>query len=423
MIYNCKSGSNNCFFYRSAFNLPQLFYMAFPKINLSDYNYILDPKKIAEFPLNKRDHSKLLIYQSGLIKDAHFYDLPERLPDSSLLVFNNTKVIPARMYFRGAFGATIEILLDQPIFPHKDPLLCMSETDSVVWKCIVGNKKKWKEDETLNSILPNGGTLVVKWYKKDENLVIFRWQQKVSFAKLLELIGHMPLPPYIRRENQQSDTENYQTVYAKIAGSAAAPTAGLHFTPEVIAALKKRAIKYDELTLHIGAGTFQTIKYEDVAEHEMHTELMHISKENLQYLINHEGPIIPVGTTAMRSLESLYWFGLNLETEDRDHFSLSKEFSYETHKEIEVKKSLQNIIDWMDRKSISSFSGETSIFIVPGYKFKICSGIITNFHQAGTTLILLIASLIGDDWKKVYEHALNNNYRFLSYGDSSLLIP
>ncbi len=400
--------------------------MAFPKINPNDYLYDLPQDKIAESPLSERDASNLLVYRNGKISDAIFKDLNQFLPDNSLLFFNNTKVIPARMHFLRESGARIEILLDKAHFPSKDPLICLNQKKSCAWNAIIGNKKKWKDQELLKlefKLNSKNYELQARLIDRESNLVEFSWSGDLSFASVLEALGHTPLPPYIQRAEKEEDKESYQTVYAKINGAVAAPTAGLHFTDHVIENLKNSGIKMDELTLHVGAGTFSPIKSDNAAEHNMHSELIQINRRNLLSILNHKGPIIPVGTTAMRSLESLYWFGQALEHKDFDLFECKKELPYELKAEIELKKAMQNIINWMDQKGIEAFSGDTSIFIVPGYKFQVCNGIITNFHQPGTTLILLIAALIGEEWRAAYEHALRNNYRFLSYGDSSLLLP
>jgi S-adenosylmethionine:tRNA ribosyltransferase-isomerase len=400
--------------------------MAFPEIDLSKYGYHLPSEKIADFPLELRDHSRLLHYQKGKISDKYFYNMPEILPKNSLLVFNNTKVIQARLFFERDTGAQIEILLDKPIEPSRDPLLCLDQTESCTWECIIGNKKKWKDDEALNGVLKTGDREILieaRITDRAKNRVTFTWKGGLSFAEILENTGHTPLPPYIRRDDTQLDKESYQTVYAKKEGAVAAPTAGLHFTNSVINDLRAQGTAMDELTLHVGAGTFKPIKDDDVRKHDMHSERMYIRRENIESILNHNGPLIPVGTTAMRSLESLFWFGYRLETESPESFIVSKDLAFESKTEIDKNHALENILRWMEKQQISQFSGETSIFIVPGYQFRICNGIVTNFHQPGTTLILLIAALIGDDWKKVYQHALENDYRFLSYGDSSLLIP
>lgn len=400
--------------------------MAFPNINPSNYTYILPEERIAEYPLPKRDSSKLLIYKQGNIETQVFHEIADVLPSNALLYFNNTKVIPARLHFFKDTGAHIEILLDKAHSPSKDPLHCISQTKTCSWSCIVGNKKKWKKGDELHLRIQTAKEeieLKVQFEDREKNIIKFHWNGGHTFASILELAGHIPLPPYIKRDDNDSDKDSYQTVYAKVKGAVAAPTAGLHFTDNVIHSIKNRGILTDELTLHVGAGTFKPIKVDDASEHDMHSELLHVKRENLESILKHEGPIIPVGTTAMRSLESIYWFGHLLENENPDSFQISKEYPYHQEESISLKKSVENILKWMEARNLTEFSGDTSIFIVPGYKFKVCNGIITNFHQPGTTLILLIAALIGEDWKKVYDFALENDYRFLSYGDSSLLIP
>lgn len=400
--------------------------MRFPEINPANYLYDLPQHKIAESPLAIRDESKLLLYKNGEIKDLLFKEITSSIPQNALLFFNNTKVIPARMHFYRETGAQIEILLDKANSPSKDPLICLNQNASCRWNAIIGNKKKWKDNEILNLEFSFNGAshkLSANLLDREHNLIEFNWDGNISFATVLEALGHTPLPPYIQREEQDDDKTNYQTVYAKIEGAVAAPTAGLHFTDDVIQSLKDSKVGMQELTLHVGAGTFSPIKSESVAEHDMHSELIQINKQNIISLRDHKGPVIPVGTTAMRSLESLYWFGLKLENEDSEYFEISKELAYNLKPDLTLKESMQNILNWMDKKEIEEFSGDTSIFIVPGYQFQICKGVITNFHQPGTTLILLIAALIGEKWRDIYNHALENNYRFLSYGDSSLLLP
>lgn len=400
--------------------------MALPQIDLKKYTYHLPDEKIADFPLEERDSSKLLYYSESKISDKQFKNLPEILESDSLLVFNNSKVISARLFFQKESGAKIEILLDNPLLPSLDPAITLNQEESCSWQCIIGNKKRWKESEELRAILNLDNKdiiLTASWENRERNMVKFSWTEHIAFLNILENVGHVPLPPYIKREDSEKDKKDYQTVYAKKEGAVAAPTAGLHFTDRVIRELTNRDIGIEEITLHVGAGTFQPIKTDDVNEHQMHSERVFLSRNSIERFLNHKGKIIPVGTTAMRSLESLYWFGHHLQSNGDLEFQMDKNYPYEIKEDLSREEALRNVLNWMDKRQIDNFSGKTSIFIVPGYKFKMADALITNFHQPGTTLILLIAAFIGEDWKKVYEHALISNYRFLSYGDSSLLLP
>lgn len=393
------------------------------QINISDYNYELPDERIAKFPLEKRDLSKLLTYTSGKVSTNIFNSLPEILPSSSCLVFNNTRVIQARLEFFKSTGSRIEIFCLEPQEPSSYEL-SLSSTQSCVWKCMVGNLKKWKgevlkkEVGTDNLILhaerleTNGNTSFIK----------FSWNNGVSFAEVLDLLGELPIPPYLNRKTQESDKTTYQTVYSKVKGSVAAPTAGLHFTPEVISSLHNKGIKTMELTLHVGAGTFQPVKAEEIGGHSMHAEKVEVSREFIQNLIENLGNIVAVGTTSVRTLESLYYLGVQLHNGDTK-LLVNQWEPYESKKVLSARESLEAILNYMDETQSNILYATTQIMIVPGYKFNIVNILITNFHQPKSTLLLLLAAFVGEKWRELYKYALENDYRFLSYGDSSLLIP
>jgi S-adenosylmethionine:tRNA ribosyltransferase-isomerase len=405
------------------------------QIKLTDYTYDLPDERIAKFPLSKRDESKLMVYQQGKITHAVFKNITDYLPKNSLLVFNNTKVIPARIHFQKPTGSFIQIFLLHPIAPTSVINLAMEVTDSCVWECMIGNRKRWKKGDILSQIVQiENQEIEVKAEIEDEekNYVKLSWKKNEhrtsniehrTFVDLIQALGTIPLPPYLNRETEASDSETYQTVYSEKKGAVAAPTAGLHFTEEVLQNLEKQGFKQDFLTLHVGAGTFQPIKVENIIEHKMHNEQVVFTKKNIEILLENIGNIIPVGTTSMRTLESIYWFGVKFLKGDNFPFLIEKLYPYQ-HKNLpSVEESLKAILLKMDNENIEEITAETEIFIFPGYQFKICKGIITNYHQPESTLILLIAALIGEDWRKVYHEAMTNDYRFLSYGDSSLLLP
>lgn len=392
---------------------------------LSQFQYDLPDERIARFPLPQRDASKLLVYKNGEIHHEQFMQLPDLLPANSFLVFNNTKVIPARLHFTKPTGAVIELFLLNP-FPNSQPIsLAMEATGSVVWQGMIGNRKRWKPDETLKTTLttPDGEViLTVSWFDYEQSTVQLSWQpETLTFAQLIQYAGEIPLPPYLKREAIDIDRETYQTVYSKQEGAVAAPTAGLHFTPSVFQALAHRGIDHDYLTLHVGAGTFQPIKTEDVRQHHMHTEEVVYTQENLRNLLDHMDNLIAVGTTSMRALESLYWMGVKLINNEPKPFQLDQHYAYQLaiHQQPKPEESLQAVLDYIIEAKHESIVAHTGIYITPGYQFKLCKGIVTNFHQPGSTLILLIAALIGENWKHIYKEALENDYRFLSYGDSS----
>nr|MBI1228553.1 S-adenosylmethionine:tRNA ribosyltransferase-isomerase [Cytophagales bacterium] len=392
----------------------------------SDYFYDLPEDRIAKFPLPQRDQSKLLQWKDGKVSHHSFYNLPDLIPSGSLMVFNNTKVIPARMIFQRKSGAWIEIFLLKPLLPSEIIQLAMESTGPVVWESMIGNLKKWKEGEILENEWPIAGKQVkisVELVDRQKMLVSFRWQEKaLAFAEIVEAAGKVPLPPYLNREATREDAERYQTVYSEVKGAVAAPTAGLHFTPEVLQHLSEKNINAEYLTLHVGAGTFQPIKQEDVKLHPMHSEEVVYSRENLYNLMRAEGKIIAVGTTSMRSLESLYWFGIMLFSDENAVFTIPKDYAYEFQGELPpAREVFEKIHTWMKQKQLTKLVGHTEIYIYPGYTFRVVSGLVTNFHQPGSTLILLVSAFTNDSWKRIYKEALLNNYRFLSYGDSSIL--
>ncbi len=408
------------------------------EINLEKYNYELPDERIARFPVEPRDSSKLLIYKDLQISEAVFSNLENYLSENTFLVFNNTKVIPARLFFEKTNGVIIEVFLLNPVEPSNVVSQAMETTQTCTWACMIGNKKRFKEKVNASiAPLPFGAAAVaegsgaavatVRLYAElvdsEKNYVTFSWNNPaLTFAEIVRYFGQIPLPPYLKRATELKDYETYQTVYSKNDGAVAAPTAGLHFTEQVFADLAQRNIKHDFITLHVGAGTFQPIKVQNVVEHKMHCEQMVFDKTFIVNLLQNASFVIPVGTTSMRSLESLYWFGVKLLMGE-EIFFIEKLFAYNPTENISVEASLQAILDYMTENNLSQLVGETEIFIFPGYEFKICKGIITNFHQPDSTLILLIAALVGENWQKIYGYALQNNFRFLSYGDSSLLIP
>jgi len=398
-------------------------------IDINDYDYDLPPEYIAQHPVNERDKSQLLIYRDDDIVKDTFRNIDEYLPPDSLLVFNNTRVIRARILFHKETGAVIEILCLEPLSPS-DYSLSFSSKESVEWKCIIGNLKKWKRGVLTVSFEYDSK----KYYLYAERLqpedeawrIRFSWNnQEISFGEVIEATGHIPLPPYITREDEKEDIERYQTVYSSIKGSVAAPTAGLHFTGNVFEKLKTRGIKSVELTLHVGAGTFQPVKVNNIVLHEMHCEHFFIDTKTIEILLENYGKIIAVGTTSVRTIESIYWLGVRLIKNPADsfpHFSLGQWESYEMGTGFSVKQSLGALLKFLNEKNLSYLHASTSIMIIPGYKFRMTGGMITNFHQPRSTLLLLISAWTGKRWKNIYTFALENRFRFLSYGDSSLLL-
>jgi S-adenosylmethionine:tRNA ribosyltransferase-isomerase len=391
-------------------------------LNINEYKYNLPQEKIALYPLEERDQSKLLVYRDGDVTHSHFHQLDQFLPENSILFFNDTKVIPARLIFQKETGAEIEIFLLNPVSPSPLVVVAMEAKGSSQWHVVVGNAKRWTEGMSL---IKKIGELqfVAHFIDREKSIVQFTWtSESFTFAEIVSLAGAVPLPPYLKREVEASDRERYQTIYSKKEGAVAAPTAGLHFTDRVFAKLKSKSIATDFLTLHVSAGTFQPVKVENAVEHIMHSEQIVVSKTNLENLTNGDRKIISVGTTSLRTLESLYWYGVKLHSNPKAEFTIAQEEPYQINNQnLSRKEAFENVLQKMNRDRADLLLGETSIYIMPGYRFCATDALITNFHQPGSTLMLLVAAFIGDDWKKVYQQALENEYRFLSYGDSSLL--
>ncbi len=369
----------------------------------------------------RRDDSKLLVYDGARITHSQFRSLPDHLPGNAFLFFNDTKVIPARVHFTKESGATIEIFLLNPLQPSILLSETMASAQSCVWQCTIGNLKKWTGGIALRK--PVGtDTLTAVLIDRDKGVVEFTWNSPATFAEIIRLAGETPLPPYIKRKAETSDAERYQTVYSHAEGAVAAPTAGLHFTPAAFSDLAKKNIGHDFLTLHVSAGTFQPIKAGNPDEHVMHEEQVIVSHKNLVNLLTPDRFIVAVGTTSMRTLESLYWFGAKLLADPDAQFRIHQNDPYTLSHPPSSADALAAVVRYLDRNGLDHLVGETSIFIRPGYQFGLCHGLITNFHQPASTLILLVAAFLGEDWRMVYDEALKNDYRFLSYGDSSLLI-
>ena len=402
-------------------------------IRISEFNYPLPDERIAKFPLPVRDQSKLLLYRHGEVTEDIFTSLPDYLPANSLIIFNNTKVIQARLHFHKETGALIEVFCLEPIQPN-DYALNFQQTEHAAWLCMIGNLKKWKEGALKREITVKGKPLTLTAERGachgTSHWVDFRWNNpEITFADILEVFGELPIPPYLNRETQESDKETYQTVYSKIKGSVAAPTAGLHFTPRVLDALREKGVALEELTLHVGAGTFKPVKSEEIEGHEMHTEYISVNRSTLEKLVAHEGKAIAVGTTSVRTLESLYHIGVTLlhnpnATEEDLHVKQWQ--PYETALETAATPAvdaLQAIIAYLDRHHMETLHSGTQIIIAPGYEYRIVKAMVTNFHQPQSTLLLLVSAFLHGDWRKIYDYALAHDFRFLSYGDSSLLIP
>ena len=401
-------------------------------IHISDYTYELPDERIAKFPIAQRDHSKLLVYRHGEVSEDVFYHLPDYLPTGALMVFNNTKVIQARIHFRKETGALIEVFLLEPAAPSDYELMFQTH-GHCEWYCLVGNQKKWKEGSLRRSLEVNGVMLTLQATRLGEHgtsqHIAFDWDNdKVSFAEILDAVGELPIPPYLNRETQESDKTTYQTVYSKIKGSVAAPTAGLHFTDQVLSELDAHGIDREELTLHVGAGTFKPVKSEEIGGHEMHSEYISVRKQTLEKLLRHHASAIAVGTTSVRTLESLYYMGVKLEqnpnlTEEQLHVNQWEPYQLSAEQEITPEKAIQNLLDYLIRNDLNTLHTSTQIIIAPGYQYKIVKMLVTNFHQPQSTLLLLVSAFVHGDWRKIYDYALAHEFRFLSYGDSSLLIP
>ena len=400
-------------------------------IHISDYNYPLPDDRIAKFPIDRRDHSKLLIYNRGEVSEDKFYNLHDYLPKGSLMVFNNTRVIQARIHFRKETGALIEVFLLEPAAPS-DYEQMFQTTSRCEWLCLVGNLKKWKGGSLLRVFDINGKHVVLTATRIKEagtsQRVGFSWDNAaVSFAEILDAVGELPIPPYLNRDTQESDKTPYQTVYSKIKGSVAAPTAGLHFTNDVLKSLDDAGIDREEVTLHVGAGTFKPVKSEEIEGHEMHTEYICVHKGTLEKLLQHDCCAIAVGTTSVRTLESLYYMGVKLQknpnlTEDELHVNQWQPYD-DNDSDITPKEAIANILNYLNTNELETLHSSTQIIIAPGYEYKIVKMLVTNFHQPQSTLLLLVSAFVHGDWHKIYDYALAHDFRFLSYGDSSLLIP
>ena len=399
-------------------------------IQIKDFNYPLPDERIAKHPLTQREQCKLLVYQNGDIQDLRFYDVPRLLPQQSMLVYNNTRVINARLRFQKPnAGAIIEIFCLEPIAP-RDYAQVFQTTNQCSWLCFVGNSKRWKAGSLTQVVNVNGCEVELAATRGEQKgnafEIIFSWNNdNITFASLLEAIGEIPIPPYLNRNTEESDSADYQTVYSHIEGSVAAPTAGLHFTDEVLAECDRQGISRRELTLHVGAGTFQPVKSESIGEHDMHTEFISVEKSLLVDLIKANGNVIAVGTTSVRTLESLYYIGitlLNNPDANEEELRVKQWAPYQQDYTISTADALQAIIDHLDRNGIDRYIGSTQIMIAPSFKFRVIRGMITNFHQPQSTLLLLVSAFVDGNWKAIYDYALSNDYRFLSYGDSSLLL-
>ncbi len=413
--------------------------MKSPKdIRIADFSYELPDERIAKYPLAERDASKLLIYNHGSISHRHFRDVSELLPEGSLMVMNNTRVIQARMHFRKETGALIEVFCLEPARPN-DYVLMFQQTAACTWHCLVGNSKKWKSGVLSRAITVDGREVVLTAErsldtdlsaKAGEQLIRFSWTDtSITWAQVIDACGELPIPPYLNRKTEESDLRTYQTVYSKVKGSVAAPTAGLHFTPAVLNAIDQRGIERAELTLHVGAGTFKPVKSERIEGHEMHSEWIYVPRTVIEALLRHHCECTAVGTTSVRTLESLYYIGKKILanpdiTEDQLPVAQWEPYEGVSGEDVKSEDCLSAILQWLDRNGISALHTATQIIIAPGYRYHIVRRMITNFHQPQSTLLLLVSAFVGDDhWRDIYRYALDHDFRFLSYGDSSLLIP
>ncbi len=405
--------------------------MAFiPPIDIGEFDYDLPPGRIAQYPLEVRDRSKLLIAGDGNIREDRFRNLPAYLPDRSLLVYNKTRVIQARLQFRKESGALVEVFCLEPVEPTREIQQAFEQTSGVVWKCLVGNSRKWKEGALRHTFTLEGREVELVAVRRhrsvDNSLVEFRWDPpSLSFSGILQAAGLMPLPPYMKRESEESDKNRYQTIYARTEGSVAAPTAGLHFTPDVFADLKEKQVRIEEVTLHVGAGTFKPVSSRNVADHAMHTEEIHISRSTVESLLSSMGgPITAVGTTTLRTLESLYWHGVKAVVDHRREARIDilqwDPYRPEYNIGIPPGVALERILEIMKEKNMESLSGQTRLMIVPGYRVQVPEILVTNFHMPQSTLLLLVSAFIGEAWKRAYQYALDHDFRFLSYGDACL---
>ena len=399
-------------------------------IKISDYNYPLPDERIAKYPIAQRDHSKLLVYRHGEVGEDTFYNITKYLPEGALMIFNNTKVIQARLHFRKETGALIEVFLLEPAEPT-DYELMFQQTERCSWLCLVGNLKKWKEGTLRRTFEVKGRQLTLSAERKHEqgtsHWIELTWDNPdVSFAEILEAVGELPIPPYLNRKTEEGDKTTYQTVYSKIKGSVAAPTAGLHFTNDVLQSIDAHGVEREELTLHVGAGTFKPVKSEEIEGHSMHTEYISVRRQTLQKLIAHGGAAIAVGTTSVRTLESLYYMGCKLAQNpdlSEQQLHVNQWEPYETTPTLTAVEALQNVLDYLVRNDLGVLHSSTQIIIAPGYEYKIVKILVTDFHQPQSTLLLLVSAFVKGDWRKIYDYALSHDFRFLSYGDSSILIP
>ncbi len=397
-----------------------------PDISIQAFDYELPDAHIAFFPSQMRDESRLLVHNKGLTSHHSFKHLPELVPGDSLFIFNNTKVIPARIQLQKESGTTIEIFLLKPLVDNVATQQVMEQRSEITWECLVGNKKRWKSGESLNKTIHiEGDTVELKlsWHDRDLNQVQIQWSSDHTFASILNEIGKIPLPPYMERDTELSDQDRYQTVFSKELGAVAAPTASLHFTPEILEQLTSRGIPHTFLTLHVGAGTFLPVKEDEIRNHPMHREQLIFEREFILQLVQHRGSYIPVGTTALRAVESLYWSGvwiLEGHTIPDSGLIIPKEFAYNDRKDISTDEALKAILSYMDANQQTQWLAQTELLIMPSYRFRFCDVLITNFHQPKSTLLVLVSALIGESWKEIYEEAKQEGYRFLSYGDACL---
>ncbi len=399
-------------------------------IKIEDYHYFLPDERIAKYPLSVRDTSKLLVYKHGEISEERFTQLPEYIEEGELMVFNNTKVIQARLHFRKNTGALIEIFCLEPYAPH-DYTQNFAQHKSVEWLCMIGNLKKWKEGVLQAGIKINDKHVLLTAERLEmrgtAHRVRFAWQDEtVTFGEILEAFGELPIPPYLNRDTEESDKATYQTVYSKIEGSVAAPTAGLHFTDNVLSTLERKGVELGEVTLHVGAGTFKPVKSEDIGGHEMHTEYISVTRDLIERLLAHDAKAVAVGTTSVRTLESLYHIGVFLHLHPNvpeDALKVSQWQPYEQTTDLSAAEALRCVAKYMDKHRLSVLHMGTQIIIAPGYEFRVVQKIVTNFHQPQSTLLLLVSAFVKGEWRRIYDYALSHDFRFLSYGDSSLLIP
>lgn len=399
-------------------------------LRIADYNYPLPDERIAKHPLAQREQCKVLMFKNNTIEQHIFHEVPQLLPSNALLIYNNTRVINARLRFRKATGSQIEIFCLEPVAP-RDYQLIFQTTHECTWLCLVGNSKRWKSGALTQELDVDGEAITINATRGERRgnafEITFSWDgNNVTFASVLEALGEIPIPPYLNRGTEQSDLTDYQTVYSHIDGSVAAPTAGLHFTDDVLADCDRRGIERRELTLHVGAGTFQPVKSDNIGDHAMHTEFISVPRDLLAELATTTRPVIAVGTTSVRTLESLYYIGQVLDTKPdatEEELRVTQWMPYTTPCEISPQQALQNIVDYLDRHNAKDYLGSTQLMIAPGYTYRIVKGMITNFHQPQSTLLLLVAAFVGNDnWRRLYDYALDHDFRFLSYGDACLFL-